>query len=178
MNYQLYPWLENLKHPSIIPFLQNAKQELFFKGVTTIPNFITKEALENIRKESVEKGKVAYETDDSHNVYLLSPNMDLTNFPDVNHIRNRQYKTHVASIAYDELNPENTLAKLYNSQTLLNLVAYVTGQEKCYHSADPLGRCSVNVFKNTWQHAWHFDESEYSTTLMIQKPEQGVSTYV
>ena len=109
MNYQLYPWLENLKHPSIIPFLQNAKQELFFKGVTTISNFITKEALENIRKESVEKGKVAYETDDS-NVYLLSPNMDLTNFPDVNHIRNRQYKTHVASIAYDELNPENTLA--------------------------------------------------------------------
>ena len=178
MNYQLYPWLESLKNPSAIPFLQHAKQELFFKGVTTIPNFITKEALENIRKESVEKGKLAYETNDSHNVYLLSPNMDLTNYPDANHIRNRQYKTRVASIAYDELNPENTLAKLYNSQTLLNLVAYVTGQEKCYHSADPLGRCSVNVFKNTWQHAWHFDESEYSTTLMIQKPEQGVSTYV
>ena len=29
------------------------------------------------------------------------------------------------------------------------------------------------MFKHTWQHAWHFDESEYSTTLMIQKPEKG-----
>jgi len=173
MNYTLYPWLENFKNPSNIQFLQHAKEELYDKGVTTIPNFVTKEALENMRKESVKKGKVAYETNDLHNVYLLSPDMDLNTYPDKNHLRNRLYKTHVASIAYDELNPENTLAKLYNSETLLKLVAFVTGQKKCYHSIDPLGRCSVNVFKNTWQHAWHFDESEYSTTLMIQKPKDG-----
>ena len=23
------------------------------------------------------------------------------------------------------------------------------------------------------EHEWHFDESQFSTTLMIQKPEQG-----
>ena len=61
MNYQLYPWLENLKNPSTISFLQHAKQELCSKGVTTIPNFITKEALENIREESVEKSERSVE---------------------------------------------------------------------------------------------------------------------
>ena len=71
MNYTLYPWLENFKNPSNIQFLQHAKEELYDKGVTTIPNFVTKEALENMRKESVKKGKVASETNDLHNVYLL-----------------------------------------------------------------------------------------------------------
>ena len=51
MNYTLYPWLENFKNPSNIQFLQHAKEELYDKGVTTIPNFVTKEALENMRKE-------------------------------------------------------------------------------------------------------------------------------
>ena len=133
---------------------------------------MTKRSVRTHAKGKCRTKDAAYETNDTHNVYLLSPPIDLNKYPDEHHIRNCQYKTHVASIAYDELNPENPLANLYNSETLLRLVGFVTGQKKCYHSADPLGRCSVNVFKHTWQHAWHFDESEYSTTLMIQKPEK------
>ena len=173
MNFEKYPWLRDLSSPSAIPFLLKARQELKENGVTTIPNFVTKEALELMRRESVELSDIAYETNDTHNVYLLSPPLDLNKYPDKHHIRNRQYKTHVASVAYDELNSDNPLANLYNSETLLRLVGFVTGQKQLYHSADPLGRCSVNVFKHRWQHAWHFDESEYSTTLMIQKPEKG-----
>ena len=40
-------------------------------------------------------------------------------------------------------------------------------------SADPLGACSINIFRKGDQHAWHFDESAFSTTIMLQKPEQG-----
>jgi len=32
---------------------------------------------------------------------------------------------------------------------------------------------SINVFRNGDRHAWHFDESEFSTTLMLQAPESG-----
>jgi len=103
-------------------------------------------------------------------VYLL-PGIDTAY--DLTHVRNREYATRVASIAYDELDPQGALCSIYNSNTLAELVRRVTGLPQCFHSADPLGRCSVNVFKNGWKHAWHFDESEYSTTLMLQKPDQG-----
>ena len=42
-----------------------------------------------------------------------------------------------------------------------------------YRLADPLGACTVNIFKPGWYHAWHFDESEYTTTLCLQQSEKG-----
>ena len=31
----------------------------------------------------------------------------------------------------------------------------------------------MNIFRPGWNHAWHFDESEYTTTLCLQQPEEG-----
>ena len=150
--------------------LQIARQNFEEGGVFTLPNFITLEALKEIQNETIPKADFAFECNSNHNIYLL-PTVD-KEYP-TTHVRNRQYPTRVASIAFDELDREQVLVKLYESDLLTSLIAQVTGQKKCYHSADILGRCSVNVFKNGWKHAWHFDESEYSTTLMIQKPEHG-----
>jgi hypothetical protein len=38
---------------------------------------------------------------------------------------------------------------------------------------DQLGACTVNIFKPGWEHAWHFDESEFTTTLCLQQSESG-----
>ena len=71
MNYELYPWLKDFDKTKIIPFLELKRKELKQNGVATIPNFLTTEALNNARIESVLKGKKAYETNSLHNVYLL-----------------------------------------------------------------------------------------------------------
>ena len=42
-----------------------------------------------------------------------------------------------------------------------------------FRLADPLGACSVNIFRPGWCHAWHFDEAKYTTTLCLQQPERG-----
>ena len=42
-----------------------------------------------------------------------------------------------------------------------------------YQLADPLGACSVNIFRPGWSHAWHFDEARFTTTLCLQQPEHG-----
>jgi len=41
------------------------------------------------------------------------------------------------------------------------------------HSSDPFGACSINVFVDGGEHGWHFDESEFTVTLMLQKPDKG-----
>ena len=32
---------------------------------------------------------------------------------------------------------------------------------------------SVNIFRPGWGHAFHFDQSAFSTTLMLQRPDGG-----
>ena len=49
----------------------------------------------------------------------------------------------------------------------------VLAKPQLHPFADPLGACSVNVFVDGGEHGWHFDESEFSITLMVQAPESG-----
>ena len=56
---------------------------------------------------------------------------------------------------------------------LKDFVGAVLGKERLHRFADPLGACSVNVFVDGGEHGWHFDESEFTVTLMLQPPESG-----
>eukprot|EP00039_Didymoeca_costata_P008458 m.112548 g.112548 ORF g.112548 m.112548 type:complete len:193 (-) comp14092_c0_seq5:68-646(-) len=55
---------------------------------------------------------------------------------------------------------------------LLNRV--ILGEPRLlYPLEDHIGACTVNVYKGGDNHFWHFDESPFSVTLMLQTPEQG-----
>ncbi|KAL7563245.1 hypothetical protein ACA910_015737 [Epithemia clementina (nom. ined.)] len=78
----------------------------------------------------------------------------------------------------------SVLAQLYHDPIVLRLVSFVvTGRcrdDDMYLSQDPLGCCSVNVFRPSYHHSFHFDESEFSTTLMLQEanvPNTGLFQY-
>ena len=133
------------------------------------PNFITDKALIECLGEAREQEVGAFTTDDTHTAHQLPA--DHFNFPS-NSVRNHQMRTQVASIAFDELPPESKIAELYQHPTLRKLVALVVmekEQEELYLSEDPLGCCSINVFRPGYHHSFHFDESVFSTTLMLQE---------
>jgi hypothetical protein len=62
---------------------------------------------------------------------------------------------------------------LYQWDPLKEFIGHVLGKESFHRFADPFGACSVNVFVNGGQHGWHFDESEFTVTLLLQAPETG-----
>lgn len=133
----------------------------------TFPEFITRSALLKCVSEARKQEDSAFTTDGVHTAYLLR--MD-SSFP-ANSVRNYEMRTHVGSIAFDELPDGSELASLYRNSTLRKLVAAIVGKEKLYLSEDPLGCCSINVFRPHHHHSFHFDESEFSTTLMLQEAE-------
>ena len=49
----------------------------------------------------------------------------------------------------------------------------VTNAGRVFRLADPLGAASVNVFEPSWEHAWHFDEAEFTVTLSLQCADGG-----
>ena len=152
-------------------------------GLVTLPGFLKPAAVAKAVEESREQALVAFESVQRHNAFLLPGSDD--KFSE-DHIRNRLLTTQVASVAYDELPADGVLRSLYNAPQLLELVSGVvvgTGAEsgsagtnglnRLCRLADPLGACSINVFRPGRFHDWHFDESEFTTTLCLQPAPAG-----
>jgi len=137
----------------------------------TFPHFVSPQALKDCLSEAREQEDDAFTTDDTHTVHLLATADP--SFPE-HSVRNYSMRTRVASIAFDELPQNSRIAALYRHPTLRSLVSsIVKNGEPLYLSDDPLGCCSINVFRPDYHHSFHFDESEFSTTLMIQESEES-----
>jgi alkylated DNA repair dioxygenase AlkB len=169
MNTTRYPWLDDLESPEAAEAIRSARKIYTSDGAVIFHDFITDEALRESTAVSNANDAAAFTTDDVHTPYLKDISSD---YP-VNSIYNHQMQTRVASIAYDELPKESSLPKLYRDPRLLQLVKRVVGVEELYLSNDPLGCCSINVFRPGDFHSFHFDESEFSTTLMLQEDADG-----
>ena len=53
----------------------------------------------------------------------------------------------VTSLAYDYLDEESVIRRLYQSDKFLEFLRQVLDLPTFYRLADPLGACSVNIFK-------------------------------
>jgi len=161
-----YP-VNDLSSPAGQKMLENARRALSTTGVATFPGFLREEVTRLATAEAAEAAKSAFICNSSHNAYQL-PGID----PDLpeTHVRNMMMRTRVASTAYDEV--QGPLRRLYEYDGLVSFLSAVLGQP-LHRLADPLGACSVNIFRPGWFHAWHFDESEYTTTLALQQSESG-----
>eukprot|EP00938_MAST-03A_sp_MAST-3A-sp1_P004082 g4082.t1 len=151
--------------------IEKSREDLRKTGCATFENFWNDEVVERATNHVAEHASTAFETDNEHNAYQLSGHDE--NYADT-HPRNVFMRTRVASLAYDELEiGRSPLYDLYNSKHFVDFVRDVTSQNKMYRLADKLGACSVNIFRPGWFHEWHFDESEFTTTLCLQQAEEG-----
>lgn len=163
-----YP-IDDINSPAAQELIARAHQSLTQQGVASFPGFLTREAVITAADEARQRAATAFVTDDCHTAWQLP----LSNSFAATHVRNLMMRTRVASIAYDEVG--SSLRELYESETVLRFVEAVVGRQpgSMHRLADPLGACTVNVFRTGWSHAWHFDEAEYTTTLCLQQAEEG-----
>ena len=114
----------------------------------------------------------AYFCKSSHNAYLSDEQQTDSSASDAT---TRQEQTFVGSVPYDRIDKHSQLNQLYTWDPLKDFIGHVLGKDTFYRFADPFGACSINVFVDGGEHGWHFDESEYTVTLMLQKPDNGGS---
>ena len=139
-----------------------------------LPGFIRTEALEILVEETNRRIGDAWFCKSTHNVYL-TPNDCTPNDPGTppGDVAHRRERTFVGSVPYDRIGEDSSLRRLYLWDPLKDFVGAVLGKPRLHRFADPLGACSVNVFVDGGEHGWHFDESEFTVTLMLQAPESG-----
>ena len=173
VNLERYP-IDEPDSDGCVELVGQCRDRFVEDGLCMLPEFIRPQALEILAEEANERTSDAWFCKSTHNVYLTE-NGSPSHSPGVpaGDVAGRQERTFVGSIPYDRIGDDSSLRRLYLWDPLKDFVGAVLGKPRLHRFADPLGACSVNVFVDGGEHGWHFDESEFTVTLMLQAPESG-----
>ncbi|WP_317055172.1 HalD/BesD family halogenase [Roseovarius rhodophyticola] len=103
-----------------------------------------------------------------HNIYFLKSIPDLA--PD--HPALTQFHTSNQTLCADQISG-SALLRLYEWPPFARFLAATMGQPALYVMEDPLARVNVMSYDAGQALNWHFDRSEFTTTLLLQAPEAG-----
>lgn len=67
----------------------------------------------------------------------------------------------------------SAVIKVYEYPHLATFLAATMGKAALYVMADPLARANVMAYRDGEALNWHFDRSEFTTTLLLQSPHKG-----
>jgi len=103
-----------------------------------------------------------------HNIYFKPDLPELA--PD--HPALRKVETISHTVCADQI-PGTTVLAVYEYEPLLRFLAAAMGKTKLHVMQDPLARTNVMAYRAGEALNWHFDRSEFTTTLLLQAPERG-----
>ena len=173
INLERYP-IDDPESEGCAELVRACRDRFVEAGLCTLPEFIRPRALEVLAEEANGRTAHAWFCRSTHNVYLTEHGVSRysASVP-AGDVDRRQERTFVGSIPYDRIGDASSLRHLYLWDPLKDFVGAVLGKTRLHRFADPLGACSINVFVDGGGHGWHFDESEFTVTLMLQAPVSG-----
>ena len=170
MNVDINKWVNLETCPlDSIDFANQCRQKLSEEGVLLIPQFLQSEALKQTIKEAEAQTHLAYFTKKTHNVYLSEPDASL---PET-HVFNRQVKSSKGCITTDQIKSESGLHVIYNNSLFKKFIAHVVQEESIYPYADSLSGINIHYASEGEELGWHFDNSSFAITLLLQAPKEG-----
>lgn len=150
-------------------FRASCREALDKDGLLVLPGFLTDDALDSILAEGREKQHLAYYCEQRHNVYLTPSEPAFA----ADHPRNREISSSKGCITDDQVAPESGLRVLYDSPRFRDFLCAVLGESALYEYADRLSSINLHYAAEGQELGWHFDNSSFAITLMIQEPAAG-----
>lgn len=158
------------RHPiADAQFAATCRDMLDRDGALVLGDFIQPTALDAMRAEGAAKQDQAYFCDQSHSVYLTPPDPAYAD----DHPVNRQVISSKGCICDDVIDPDSALRRLYDAKAFRSFIATVTGQPALHAYADPLSSINIHYAKRGQELGWHFDNSSFAITLLMEKPPRG-----
>ncbi|MDN7144028.1 2OG-Fe(II) oxygenase [Pseudomonas sp. JQ170] len=103
-----------------------------------------------------------------HNIYFLPDFKEL----DSNHPALREVESTNHTLCADQIE-ESIVLGIYEYPPLLRFIAAVMKKPTLHMMQDPLARANVMSYRDGEALNWHFDRSEFTTTLLLQEPLEG-----
>ena len=162
--------LNTKSHPiDDLEYRSKCKSMLDQDGVLVLKNFLISDSIRSILEEAIQQERLAYYCVNEHNVYLEP-------FDDNYHKSHPRNKTVISSkgcITDDQVPKGSALRDLYDSEDFKDFLCSVLNEESLYKYDDNLSSINIHYAKTGQELGWHFDNSSFAITLLIQKPEAG-----
>ena len=150
-------------------YAASCRTQLEAAGALVLAKFFSAETIARIVDESSHHEADAFYANSTHNVYLNPPDPDA----DADHPRNRQIVSSKGLIADDQVPQDSPLRDVYEDATFRSFLCLVLGIDEIYPYADSLSSINVHFAAEGMELGWHFDNSSFAITLMIQPPKRG-----
>lgn len=150
-------------------YVASCKEALDQNGVLVLPDFVSKAAIEQMKREGNTGVGDAYFCASRHNVYLIPPDTEFG----MEHPRNREVVSSKGLIGDDQVPESSPLKTLYRDRLFQRFIAEIVGENALYPYADPLSAVNIHYAKEGQELGWHFDNSSFAITLLIDKPLGG-----
>jgi len=150
-------------------FAAQCKAALDKDGVLVLKNFLTPESIASVCADGENNRHLAFYTSSQHNVYLSPPD---ASFPE-DHARNRLITSSKGCITTDQIPETSHLHDIYNNEQFKQFLCAVLGESQLHEYADPLSSINLHYASEGQELGWHFDNSSFAITLLVQAPEKG-----
>ena len=145
------------------------KSTLDADGALVLDGFFLAESIDQVVSQSLERQLDVFYAGSTHNVYLTPPDSSL---PD-DHVFNRQVASSKGLIADDQIPQDSPLRDVYESSEFRSFLCAVLGIDAIYPYDDSLSSVNVHFASEGRELGWHFDNSAFAVTMLLQKPEAG-----
>lgn len=152
--------------------IADCQRQLEADGVASLPGFVCPDAVAKTVAVGEQVADMAWHADQQHNVYFTDL-ADAAAEHGADDPRGRPIRSSQWATAYDLLPAEVPLRTLYEADEMLRFLEAVLDKPRLYRSTDPLDALEISYFNPGDELGWHFDNSEFSVTLMLREPETG-----
>lgn len=150
-------------------FRAQCKQTLDDHGVLVLRGFLGDGAVATIRQEGLDHSGAAFYANSKHNVYLKPQDESLP----ADHARNRLVLSSKGCITDQDVPADSPLRTLYDAPLFRDFLCAVLNEAQIYPYADGLSSINLHYAHTGQELGWHFDNSSFAITLLIQKPDAG-----
>jgi hypothetical protein len=168
MNLDRYP-IDRLDGIEGRNLLSRSRAAFAAEGVLMLAEFVRVDTLAKIVEEVRPLRLLSYSRPHQANAYL-SPADE--KWPD-KHGRNLSTLTNLSVVADDQIPSASGIRSFYVSPILREFLAKVLGYPALFPYADSLGSLNINFAGSGQQLGWHFDNSDFAATLLLQVAERG-----
>lgn len=162
--------IDTTAHPITDDAYRGACRDILRRdGALVLTGFFTREMIDRVVADSAPHEHDAFYAASTHNVWLTDP--DPTRPAD--HSYNRQVVSSKGLIADDQIPSDSPLRAVYDDPDMRAFLCAVLEIDAIHPYADELSSINVHFAAEGKELGWHFDNSSFAVTMLLQAPEDG-----
>ncbi len=162
--------IDTARHPiAEADYAGRCRAALDADGALVLEGFFGEAMIRQVVEEFTGREGEAFYAGSTHNVYLTDRDPALP----LDHVFNRQVVSSKGLIADDQVPQDSPLRTVYTDPSFRLFLCRALGIDELHPYADRLSSVNVHFASAGRELGWHFDNSSFAVTMLLQAPQAG-----